>query len=374
MAGPTETEASARPRSGEARVAEQARAGRGAARAHHVVVWIAKDGAVLGYRVMDLRTEYRPLAKELGLRAAAGCPPLAGCLWEPGAQVVGSDAARSKLRIEAFLAESGPSPDLPLASVDVPIEHFGWVAAGVARQCGVDGAYAYYVGVLAPEDPVVRSWGERATQDDFEILSDEEPELRLPTAFVPTPPPGSRRILDARPSWLRCVFSRRVGDVFLGAAWAETDRERHWAGAGTTYLAPEACWVVIEDMVELPAAEAGWHYVVTHGSGSRPIRERLGDRLNAHLHLHPRAMEGKPLPPSPSGPDATVAWNFDQGSPSPCCFPIALFGTDPRAPAGDVAAHGYERGILSPVQLEEFDDAERDPHCGATPPSRIHSA
>jgi len=325
--------------------------------AHHVAVCISQGERVLGYRLMDLATEYNPLIKELACRAVATNPSLAGRPWHLNARPAASDAPEPALALETRAADGSAGPGRPLVTMRVPVSHFAWVAAIMARQLSVEGTYTYHVGPLEPTDPIVARWHETESADaDFEILPDEEPSLRLPTAFVPGEPPGPRRVLDRRPSWTRCLLAAGVRDTFFEAARAERRTERHWAGAGRTFLTPAACYVLIDELVELPPAEAGKCFVVTHGRGSRPIRERLGDRLNAHLHLHPRFAEDQPMTPTPSAPDSTVAWNLDQASPNPCCFPIALFEMDPSDPAGDVAVHAYERGLLVPVQLEVLGD------------------
>ena len=63
-------------------------------------------------------------------------------------------------------------------------------------------------------------------------------------------------------------------------------------------------------------------------------------------------MEGQAILPQPSRNDAVLAWNVDLASARPVVFPIAMFGTDSRAPQGDVAVYGYEHGLLNRLQME----------------------
>ena len=317
--------------------------------AHHLSVVVCQGGKVSAYRLLDMRTDFSPLTKELACRAAAGRPDLAGERWVLRLHAL---EASGDVLMEAHLADGGPGGCLgPLASVRVPLASFSAIASRVAKDAQLDGDCKYGVLVHAPDAPIVADWDAQQEDPDFELAA-AEPQLTMPDGFAPGEPPGGRQVVHRAGGWLRCVFRRRAFEQFLDAAAAESDRERSWLGAGRVHLSSRACHVVIEDaLVELPG-EAGQAWVVTHGRDWARLYRQVGDRLVAFLHLHPRTVEGKAMRPHPSTNDAVVAWNVCSVSPRPVVLPIAMFGTDRRSPGEDVAVFGYENGLLRQIQLE----------------------
>jgi len=323
------------------------------ARARHLVVVPSQHGRTVSCRVLDLATEYAPLMKELGLRALAGRPDLAGRPWEPHLRLTAIDTPDPRVTIEVHLTDVPAGG--PLFALDVPVANFQWIAADLVRRFGDEGDYSYRVAVAGPGSEVLARWRRAIGDDDDLEFIDDSQSLHLPRGLAAGPPPAPRRVVRSVPaSYLRCVFGRAPLAGFLRAAAGATDTERSWLGLGRAHLHDGRCYVVVEDLAPLPAAEAGADYIITHGRDWARLHARAGGRLVAYLHLHPRTVEGRRITPRPSGNDAVVAWNVDHASPDgPCAFPIALFGTDPDDPGGDLAVHAYDHGLLQPAQLEE---------------------
>ena len=63
-------------------------------------------------------------------------------------------------------------------------------------------------------------------------------------------------------------------------------------------------------------------------------------------------MANPPRTPHPSGPDSVDAWNLDASTPLPVVAPIAMFGTTRQSAGQKMAAHGYQDGLLSQIDLE----------------------
>jgi len=360
--------------------------------ATHLMAWITQGDKVVGWEVLDLAGgEYKPLTKELGYRAVAAAPHLAGEPWwlalrlEQAAvsKTVGRRQAAVGSEEEAGTAASGfppvfpadcllPTDDCPLptgshlcleahadagcqgrplGSLSLPLRSLSWLGRQMARQCGLKGHCTLCVDVLQPDDPRVTHWAAQDAEDaDFTITESTPPRLTLPTGFVPSPL-GRRRILRSVGSWLHCVFQRPAFERFLDAASQATDEERGWAVATRVHLLPEGCYAVIEELTEMPAT-AGRSFIVTRGRDFLLLRQKLGERLGGFCHLHPPHVEGEALSPAPSGPDSVVAWNLDAVTASPVVAPIAMFGTTADTLGNNIAAHGYQGGLLTEIDLE----------------------
>lgn len=318
------------------------------AEAYHLSVVVMQQGRPVGYRVLDMRGEYPILTKELACRAVAAHPGAAGRSWVPRLRMEAA-APRPHVVMEAHLAGGGL-----VAAMSVPAANFFPIAAGIAAQVNVEGEYKYCLAVHSPDSVLVADWNATPPMpdDDFEITTPSEPRLTLPSGFAAGDLPQPRRVIDPADSWLRCVFRRRAFDELLDAAARETDIERSWIGLGSVHVSPHACHVVVDEgLVELPG-EAGREWIITHGRDWARLHDRIGDRLVAYLHLHPRTVEGRKILPQPSRNDAVLAWNVDMASARPVVFPIAMFGADGASPNGDVAVYGYMHGLLTRAQLE----------------------
>jgi hypothetical protein len=302
-----------------------------------------------------MRSEYNPLVKELAFRALAAFPRRAGRPWRLNCRLAGAASDTPRVVLEAYVEKGGdgdPAGDEPCAKLSVPAVHFRWIAEGIMSRLNLRGAFSFEVGVLAADHPAVVDWRERDRCADFEF-SAEEPELLLPPAGLLGEPPGPNRVIDAAPTWLRCIFRGSAFRAYLRAAQAETEQERSWGGCGRVHVSGGSCAVVIEELVgPLPAASAGPNHILTRGRDAARLHQTCGDRLVAYLHLHPRTVGEQSMTPYPSPQDHEVAWNIDRAARSIVVYPIALFRTDPGAPGGDVAVHGYDRGVLCRVQLE----------------------
>ena len=322
-------------------------------RARHMLIAVLQEGSVLGYRLLDMRSEYAALTKELACRAVAASPDFAGASWMPQLRVDGTDTATPSVLLDAFIDDEkgGPGDSEAIAALRVPVSNFSALAADIATRLGVQGAYSYSVAVAEPDSQLVTEWNALAKDDDFELMSSTQTALVLPGGFSMAALPP-RRVLDKADGWLRCVFGKSVLDEFLGAAALETDHERSWLGLGHVHLVPDACYVVIDEgLVELPG-QAHRTGITTHGRDWARLYDAVGDRLVAYLHLHPPTAGDSELAPVPSTNDAVLAWNVDLASPRPTVFPIAMFGANVESPNGDIAVHGFERGLLTRIQLE----------------------
>lgn len=321
-------------------------------RATHLMVTIAQGGKAIAYRVLDIaRGDYRLLTKELGYRAVTRDASLAGQPWRVALRLDGVGTESPTLRVEALADNGHVAP--PAASLNLPMDNLAWIANQLAGRFNVKGNYSMFVRVLAPSDPLVGQWTEQMEDPDFELSESSVPALRFPSGFS-TQPLGPRRVIRAAGSWLRCVFRRSVLEAFLDAASHETSEERGWAAATSIHVFGGACYAVVEELVAMPAT-AGRNFLVTHGRDFLALRARLGERLGGFCHLHPPDVEGQPLAPSPSAPDTVVAWNLDAVTPSPIVAPIAMFGATLADAPSRMAAHGYQAGILTEIDLEALE-------------------
>ncbi len=323
-------------------------------RAHHLLVYV-RQGTVRGYNIVDVRKNYGPAVTELGARAVAAAPNLAGREWFPTLRVEAGADDHGRVLLEAYLESPLNVDDVILATIEIPVENLTWMAEGIAAKLRLDGRYSYGVQVLDPDDPLIQAAAASDEDGNFEF-DDCGSTLILPRGFHVGEPPFPRQIIAPAPTWLRCVFFRGALSQFLGAAAKETHSERGWAGIGSVYLTSAACYVVIEQLLELPVADAGRSFIHTRGRDFLKLRQQVGGNLTSYLHLHPAEIKGRRIPPFPSNSDAVLAWNFDLASEFPCVYPIALFGIDPKVPAGDFAVHGYDHGILTRVQAEASTD------------------
>ena len=319
-----------------------------AAMASRLMISIVQDRQTVGYRVLNLAEgAYRPLVKELGYRSVAADPSLAGQLWRPTLQLTGTNTPQPALRVEARL--KGDLNNGALAEMIIPVGNLSWLARQMAEQLRVHENLTMHVGVLADDDPAARAWADQMQNDDFEVMESTNTELVLPRAFS-TEPLGSRETIRHVGSWLRCVFTKRALATFLEGASQETSVERGWAALTRTHLT-DACNVVIEELVEMPA-KAGRSFMITAGHEFLGVCEKLGERLGGFCHLHPPSVNDAPLSPTPSSPDSVVAWNLDAATRSPIVTPIAMFGASAENIVGNVSAYGYSRGLLAEIDME----------------------
>ena len=318
----------------------------------YLMISVHQGQACRGYRVLNLVSEYDPLVKEVAFRALAAAPRLAGRPW-----VLGCRGTGSQVVVEAFLDRENPGR--PLAELAVPVDNFRWIAQLIMTQLGLTGTYIFKVTALEPGGPVVTAWNAGQRDDAFELI-DEEPVLRFPPASCfekGRPGLGSRVVDPVAGPWVRCLFRHRALAAFLEAARQESTQERSWLGCGRTFLSRASCDVVIETFVgPLPTASASAGHLRTRGRDVARLYRSLGARLVAYLHLHPRALEGQDVTPSPSANDHELAWDFNRAVVAPSVFPIALFQTDPAAFDGDVGVYAYDRGVLRRIQTEVIDD------------------
>ena len=322
--------------------------------ATHLSVTVLRDGQPIGCDIRDIAgRDYPQLRDQVAWSVLQRRPELAGMSWSLGLRIEGEGTA-SVVVAEAFLKDEASDV---LASVNVPLANVEWIAQGIAARLESDGDVrndvVYLVGIHSADSPAVRQW-DAAGNEDFEIL-EEQSELTLPTGFE-TGSPGLTRIIDDQETWLSCVFTPRAWEEFLDAASLEREAERHWAGLGHVCVTPQRLYTVIERIKELPG-QATESSIVTRAADWATEHGKMAEDLIGYLHLHPQAVQNVALSPSPSANDSVVAWNISlAASPRPPVFPIAMFGTNPQAPQGSVAAWGYERGLLAPIRLEVFKD------------------
>jgi len=320
----------------------------------HISVAVSQGERVIGYRILDAAAEYQPLVNELAWRVVSSHPQLGGAEWTLDLRLEGIDTEQPYVQLEALSNGKSGRGDV-LADMRVPVTHFAWIAEGIAAQFKVDGEYKYHVAVVEKDSPLLKRWNELDKDDDFELLSDVTPKLILPRDFTTEDARRPRQVIDAKDTFLRCVFAGRAFEEFLSAARRET-QERSWAGLGHVRVPrPGVCETVVEELADIPG-EAGEAWVWTRGRDFARVHAEIGDRLVGFLHLHPRKLTDKEtgktqaLAPHPSANDAVCAWNVQVASAAPAVFPIALLGADPAR--GEVAAHGYDHGLLSGIQLE----------------------
>ena len=295
-------------------------------------------------RILDIARAYPPLAKELAYRAVAADPGTAGLRWRASIRM---ETGESSVVLQAKRMDGNRT----LATMKIPADTFAWIAANLAADAGVEGGFEYSITASLADEPVAGKGN--VGDEDFEIITDPGPDLKLPRGFRGgTPVPQGRPIQAVPRAWLVCVFRDKALRTFLQAASKECNRERSWAGMGFVHVSPGACRTVIEEIIEIPG-EAGQTWIITPGRDWAAIHERIGaDRLVAYLHLHPRMVGDRNVLPKPSAHDAIVAWDVDLTSRNPCVFPIALFGADPAAPNGDLAVFGYVDGLLQRIPVE----------------------
>jgi hypothetical protein len=310
---------------------------------------VYEDGAMRAWRVLDVRQDCGPLVKEFAWRAAAAHRDLAGRTCRVNAVPNAADGNGCCLKLEARVGDDGEAK--VVAELDVPLSSFASAAWRMVRHLGLRGHITYSAHVLSADSVMVSAWARQTEDSDFEVISGSVPTLTLPDGFSTAPVPAGRVLCAAPRTWLRCAFRELALEEFLSAAAREAVSERAWVGLGHVRLRRDACAAVIEELVELPGA-SGLAHVVTHGRDWARLHRGVKDRLVAFLHLHPRSLKGQAVAAAPSEDDAAVACNVDVASPRPCVFPIALFGTSRAAPGEDLAAYGFEKGVLRRVQLE----------------------
>jgi len=328
--------------------------GKSAVREKHdqLVVVVSQGGEARACRVLDFRdsTSYCPLLKELAYRCVAADPGLAGMPWE--ARLALADLGPgTQLTIEAW---SLGRRARRLASLDVPLSHFAWIGAALAKQLGLPDGYTVQVAATDRHHPLVERW--LKWEDDEVAIEETAATLLLPADFSIAPLGPRRPIGRPRHSFLKCVFTPQTYREFSEAAAAETENERGWLAQVRVHLAVGACCVVIDNLIEPPAAQRGRGFLRTEGRQFFDLYRRY-QRLGGYLHLHPRELDDVALAPLPSGPDTTLAWNLDACAAPMIVMPIAMFGFRPRQAAADMSACGFLAGKLAPIDLEVLCDA-----------------
>lgn len=320
--------------------------------AHNVAVILQQEGEVAGYRVLDLRTELRAMLKELSFRTLGIDPKLAGEPWTIHARLPQSKKGAPGLILEAHRA-APEGNGKPLAEQTVAATSFAPVASSTAVALGLEGTFTYQVVPLEPSNPLVVDWQQRrrAEQTDF-VFEDRTPKLQLPDGFAIGQPPGRLDPLHDHGTWLVAVLAGGCEREFFEAARAEESAERAWIGTGRTYLTPEACYVVIDELIETEG-EGDWASLLTSGRQVEALRRQLGERRQAYFHLHPPYIldndgQRQEVTPHPSPRDVELATNFDR-VPMPTVYPICLFGSDAQHTDGAFAVHGFQSGELVPV-------------------------
>lgn len=323
----------------------------------HVALTLVGEGQDRGYRFIIDVGWLRPLVKELGLRALAGCPSLSDVAWELDVSLTPEDPPR--LEVRSYRRGSSPGAEPPLAALRMPLDRFQGLARGTAKRLGLKTPCACYVEPLDPlqERALLAARQAREPEDpDFRMVESAVGTLRLPKLGENGLRRGHlgdrRRVLVDRGSWLRCVFSHRSIDQLLAAASAERERERGFGALGEAYLAHDGCWTVVQELIELPVLQANRASLLTSGKDFLALHRRAGGRLVGYAHLHPRTLEGDELLPVPSGPDQILAWDWDGATSLPTCFPIALFETDRESPGDSLAVHAFEAGKLRQITVE----------------------
>jgi len=318
----------------------------------YMIIAVSQGRDLLGYRVLDIRSEYQPLMKELAWRAVTKNPTLTGAVWEPRLQLQGLDTSAPSVLVEAYLNGDNAlqHSGRPLASMKVPVSNFSYFAAKIAAQLKVQGQYSYLVAIAEPDSKIVLDWY-MEEEADFELAEDIKHTLILPDVFQDSVLPESRKVVDKADTWLRCIFCKKAFDKYLGEAAKETDLERSWLGLGNIHFTQNSCHVTIEQLIELPG-EASLYCITTHGRDWAKYHRKYGDKIVGFLHIHPRWAGTKEITPSPSENDRLVAWNIDLACSKPTVYPIAMFGADVDSPSEHVAVYGFNSGVLTRIQLE----------------------
>lgn len=315
---------------------------------HHALVSVFQAGECRGWRVLDLEHDYRPLIKQLAWQTVARRPALAGCPFVLSARV--AEARPAGIVLEALPAPRQRRSAGPMGALFVPVETFAWVASSVASTLGLSGDVTWQLSLLEPGHRLIKQWHRDGEGDDFEVLSRRPAQLALPRAFRTAGASAGSRADEAGGTWLRCVLRKDVYESLVRMAAAETQVERGWLACGGVRLRGGGADVVIDELVEPPAAERGAAFLVTTGADFLRLHSSLAGRIVGYVHLHPPELDGKPLAPAPSANDAVLAWDFDRAVTAPSVFPIGIFGPD-AARAG-FAAWGYDTGLLSRIPLE----------------------
>jgi hypothetical protein len=318
----------------------------------YLVIAVSQGRDFLGYRVLDMRSEYQPLMKELAWRAVAKNPTLKGAFWEPRLKLHGLDTPAPSVLVEAYLTGDNALQHngMPIATIKVPVSNFAYIATKIAAQLKVQGQYSYSITIVESDSKLVSDWYTEE-EADFELNEDVKHNLILPDMFQDTVLSEPRKVLEKVDTWLRCLFCKKAFDKYLGAAAKETDRERSWLGLGNVHLTQDVCHVTIEQLIELPG-EASLYCITTHGRDWAKLHRKFGDKIVGFLHIHPRWAGTKELTPSPSENDRIVAWNVDLACSKPTVYPIAMFGADVDSPSEHLAVYGFNSGVLTRIQLE----------------------
>ncbi|MBN2564806.1 MAG: hypothetical protein JXB46_03765 [Candidatus Eisenbacteria bacterium] len=320
--------------------------------AQHLVVAVLQNDKAIGGRLLNLANAGvgRVLMKELALRAVVGHPHLAGEGWRLALRILdGSGDDASSLELAAF-PEIRDGTGAPLAVLSVALSSLSWIGEAIARRLNLEEPYSFQVGLVEPDDPTLEAWlVEQEENNDF-VITAAPRELRLPGGFF-SDSPGPRRTIRRKDSWLRCVLRNEVYAEFMDAAATEKQAERAWVGTSSIHLADGVIYVLVDRLAEAPAQRQRYS-LRTLGRDFYALRQRLGDRLNAFLHLHPSDINGVSATTQPSEADAEVAWNLEATTWLPVVLPIALFGCDPDDPGDGVAAYSFLGGVLTEVDLE----------------------
>jgi len=291
-----------------------------------------------------------PLQKQLGYLAVMAHPERAGQRWQVALEPVPAGVGcRPMIRFEVWSCDTHPAR---LAERCVPIENFAHLGVVLARQLGVTQPYSVQITALDHQHVL----NEDRNGEDGDIAFCERPELVLPRDFSQTPLGPTRIVCQASPSWLRCVFPRDVYRAFLEAAAMPLENERGWVADVRVVIHQGVISVLIEDLTEVPWVSASRYHIQTSGLQLYKLRQQH-QRLGAYLHLHPREVEDEngrvlQLRPTPSGPDAVVAWDLDASSVFPVVCPIAMSAFRPDHENEDIAVSAFLDNLLHPITLE----------------------
>jgi hypothetical protein len=316
----------------------------------HLLVITACDDQPVHCRVLDFgdSAAYPCLTKELGYRCVASHPEMAGEPFQVFLEALPAAGGQSaRIRMEGW---APPPESRLLGSLDVPAERFAWLGAATDPSLESGASHTVHLAVANADHPVVQ---QASCYDDNDFALEQDPDpLRLPGEFS-TRPLGSRRVVRNSGTWMCCVFAPGVYRHFAEAAsTAGPDaNERGWLGQVRVHLTGGRLYVLVDNLVEVPALRSGPSFI--HTSGSQFFRVyRDHARLGAYLHLHPRRAAGVELGPHPSAPDATLAWDLQACVPYPVIMPIAMFGLRADGEHEDLAVSAYSNGQLTEIDWE----------------------
>ena len=316
-------------------------------RKRHLLVAVSQEGDLKSHAVVDVPRDSGPLMKELAFRTVGAHPEMGG---QPFELDLWADPPRG-IAVEVHPA-GAVSKNGPLTRISVPVSGFQPVAEALARRAKLEQPFQYHVLPCAKDSQAVRNWA--SLGEDEEISWEEvEEEYLLPRGHR-----GDRR---GRPGWSTARPRGSAASSTSRPTVSSSRRRRRrrsargpGSGRARSGRVPSTAWSSSRRSRSWPPPRRVGPISARRGGRVSRLLGDLGpDRILAHLHLHPREVEGKPMSPAPSSEDEHLAWDFSsQLSHLPCCFPIALFGLDPEKPDGELAVHGFDNGILSRIQLE----------------------